>query len=455
MCIIIARPFAGVVEDSWLVNSRLHHEDGVGICYVADGQMVVRKGLWDIETVRREVALAGDNDFLLHFRNASPGMTINDDNCHPFSFTCWPDKREGSEVEEDRFQFAVVHNGKIAWPNSKDYSDTYHYVKELLMPLLSELPWMIDTEWGMNVLARCLNQQGNDSNKMAIMRLDRFTGDYDTCIINRKAGSEKGLFWFSNYTFNYSPRAFTDFEHDEAANYYRSRRAHHHGPPTATHVHQPPLALLAGGNAMDRISELAKPDVHGWIWSFHDNCWKNIHTGTLADKLMNRQRPFPLRNDEPDKDKDDDMPAPKSRRVVLKHLSDYDQNKLLSEARTLLEWCNIPAKDFKALGWERRLSLLRTHYIKLQSPNLDGASMEDVDVDIIKEIKGGVELDWGSYLMEEFPEGVALSKAGDLVSSYDANVEAEKEAALNALPATLVSQEDADRHLDARFPDGY
>lgn len=132
MCIIVAKP-AGVdiPSDTVLSNCFDGNPDGAGMAYARDGQVVVVKGLMELEDVYAALANEGigkDTPMVLHFRWATSGRLVAE-NTHPFPIT--------GNVKEFRMLRwsgkvpAIAHNGVIGL-GEKEWSDTAVFVRDML-----------------------------------------------------------------------------------------------------------------------------------------------------------------------------------------------------------------------------------------------------------------------------------------------------------------------------------
>jgi len=107
MCIII-------IEDSQQItyemidNSRKNNPHGYGVLWYKDNyqngeNVVVQKGMWDAEKIWENAQKYHKLGYkgIHHFRDASPGFPVIEDNCHPFEYI----------TSDDTYYF--FHNGTL------------------------------------------------------------------------------------------------------------------------------------------------------------------------------------------------------------------------------------------------------------------------------------------------------------------------------------------------------
>ncbi len=177
MCLAIYKPIDKEIKLSELEAGFNANRDGAGFAYVEDGKIHIKKGYFKWDEFLKAYIPHEKKQMLIHFRLATHGAE-DAFNCHP-----WP-CGDG--------KFAVIHNGILSYPSSAQKSDTGHYVDEVLDPVLSQDPNMMD-----NVGFRWLVEESiGVSNKIVILRED---GRYR--ILNEKQGLWHEGSWFSNTCF--------------------------------------------------------------------------------------------------------------------------------------------------------------------------------------------------------------------------------------------------------------
>src|SRR5579863_4595682 len=127
MCLIIQKP-AGKTVPQWILKSASEYNpDGVGILYVEQDTVQVRKWL-NIKPVKlgRKLNRLQDVEVAIHFRMTTHGKT-NTDNIHPFP------------VAGNRW---LMHNGVLhkhtpALGKHAELSDTRCFIRDFLNPLIA------------------------------------------------------------------------------------------------------------------------------------------------------------------------------------------------------------------------------------------------------------------------------------------------------------------------------
>ena len=154
----------------------MHNQDGIGVMYVENGEVVVKKFLpkdsqeaWAIyqEHIKgRECAT--------HWRMKTHGL-IDMENCHPYHVV-------GNVY--------LMHNGVLSTGNDKDRtkSDTWHYARDYLAPLLLSNPSLIREPAFQKMLGAHIGQ----GNRFALM------DEQGLVIINEHHGTTYKGAWLSN-----------------------------------------------------------------------------------------------------------------------------------------------------------------------------------------------------------------------------------------------------------------
>lgn len=171
----------GLLHDIYSSNS-----DGVGAMYVTSKRKlrtpkVLPRTLGECIAFIRQLP-DDDRNLALHFRMKTHGH-IDLTNCHPY------DVIPG--------QIALMHNGILSQGNKADptKSDTWHYIKDVVRPMLAEAPKMFLNQAWLNLIEEDIST----SNRFAIM-----DSEGDLVILNRETGIEHAGLWFSN-TYAWSP----------------------------------------------------------------------------------------------------------------------------------------------------------------------------------------------------------------------------------------------------------
>jgi hypothetical protein len=413
MCIAIHKPTDKSIDSKIYEDCFFRHSDGAGFCYVdpVTNEIVLLKGFFKDQQLIDAIKPLEHHAMLIHFRTASPKMLINAANCHPFVF------RTGI-TEEDKagkFQWAMIHNGKLDWRNTEKHSDTACFMHDFLMHHLNRYPDFLDHDEGMWMMERMIG----DRNKMAIMRLDRTAKTTTVYIVNEKAGNEEKGIWFSNLTWKYATTNSYDYGYGE--NYMFP-----HGAKAAGLVNA--ATQLDPGIYKDR-EKFETPDANGWKWSYFRDRWLNDKTHLEAFELSTRARPYTsykytgmnkteyeawlkqqgrtefaivtpnpkLVTIDPEKvevPRDADVVTagspntPNSSASGLDHLNKDEQKDLDHEAECFLRRSQWGKKELRKMNAEERI-----HFLRLGCRNLvEGcADMEDpmLDLWMVGQIKAG------------------------------------------------------------------
>lgn len=285
MCLLIHKPAKKKIEDSRFENAFKNNEDGIGVAYVCPEakDLVVHKGFMKLPeflSFYKEKNLEA-LDCMIHFRAASPGMVVSKEMCHPFMiasgryFTL-------DNSEDAKFVFAVGHNGKLPWRDTKKESDTALFVKEAIIPIVERDPFFFDyTETTM-----LMEKFVADSNKLCIYRFNRETKKLNVSFVNEKGGTgmrqahwDSGC-WYSNDSYK---SAWAEVMNPVTVNY-----THHYENSVWDHSNYRPTFD-------SRLGNFATADATGWKWDFTKHLWVNMFTKTEAKTLVSRPLPFYMR----------------------------------------------------------------------------------------------------------------------------------------------------------------
>lgn len=295
-----------------------NNEDGAGMAYVDDGELMIDKGYTTFEAFYEQYKeLEGTRDMLIHFRAASPGTTISDEMCHPFMIN---DSLEVLDDGTNKYAFAVGHNGRLPWAIGKcGESDTHQFTEQMLTPLLRQNPYFLDYNHGILLLERFIG----DINKMVIFRFNRENKKLSIYIINPKVGTGfkqarwvEGV-WFSNDSYIKITKA-PDYRVGQFSNDYDGHLPGMYSADSATggagasgsdkseakqtgtqgegkEDKATKTAVEQQKDKGDEITEYIKsidfgPDKNGWYWDFKIDCWKNTQTGLTAPNLDTRPK---------------------------------------------------------------------------------------------------------------------------------------------------------------------
>lgn len=199
MCLIICRPQKNIdsytLDKERILNAIESNNDGVGILYKKNNRVQVIKSLeTDPETIYamlEEHLKEADRlgvDFLAHLRFKTHGR-VSEENLHPFRINT---TRRGGPV-------FMMHNGVIRsndrWEKdaeTKGLSDTYHFAKYVLGPMIKNNPRLIRNHQFRNLLSRDLGR----TNRLALMDKSG-----DVFLIAADGGHSEGGLWFSNNNY--------------------------------------------------------------------------------------------------------------------------------------------------------------------------------------------------------------------------------------------------------------
>jgi len=217
MCLIINKPAGVSFSDTWLQDFFGYNQDGYGIL-VSDGAKIAvfKNATPKVEEFIEDMNTIKDNEALIHLRMRTHG-DIDKANTHPYKIL----SKEKSGVD-----LWVMHNGILsnAASDRKEMSDTWHYIRDTLQPILEECPSLLQ-----NQAFQALIGEHIGNNRLAFMdNLGRIT------IINEKQGVQFNKCWLSNtYAWSHNkqpgkeppghrwPDAYEDEDYGEV--YYRPK----------------------------------------------------------------------------------------------------------------------------------------------------------------------------------------------------------------------------------------
>ncbi len=182
MCVIIAKPETVKLERAIYQEAFRVNKDGAGFAYISNRKIHIRKGYFNFKNFYSALKEHEDKMLVVHCRIQTCGF-VNEDNCHPFLI----------EIPDTPYSYIVAHNGTLKWPSTKEKSDTRHFVEELLTPLFTKNPEILDEPW-----CRWMLQEAVGGNKLVIVRYNKDTNLYTTHIINEALGVKDKGCWFSN-----------------------------------------------------------------------------------------------------------------------------------------------------------------------------------------------------------------------------------------------------------------
>jgi hypothetical protein len=184
VCLITASKKGILLDDTRFLASESHNPDGIGIMFPEGGRLRIIKNM---ENRDKRLAIyksiPTDRPHVLHQRYATHG---NKDlkMCHPFRVT---------DKEKHGLDLFVMHNGVMGAStvdiHSQGKSDTWHFVKDYLRPILSQNPRLVRNSGFKRMVSKLIGS----GNKLVFL-----DNEGVTTIINRESGTVIDEFWFSN-----------------------------------------------------------------------------------------------------------------------------------------------------------------------------------------------------------------------------------------------------------------
>jgi hypothetical protein len=175
MCLIIDRPAYATIDTKLLHNGLCNNPDGWGIMAGMGEDLLIKRGVepdsfWDAYKDFDGTACT------IHFRWATHGSKALK-NTHPFTIC------DG--------RYAVMHNGMIDQVECDDpnRSDTFHFARRLLQPVLRKNPEMFGTK----ALTERIEKYVGTYNKLVILR-----NDGEKMFIDKRQGLKYDQLWLSN-----------------------------------------------------------------------------------------------------------------------------------------------------------------------------------------------------------------------------------------------------------------
>lgn len=184
MCLIIANPNGRLVAEAYIDNAFSTNHDGFGVMWSKDGELKIRRGLFNRGQVKEILHRFHDTEtpYVAHFRYATHG-TLNATNCHPFP------------IVDDLGGIAMVHNGTLTGKKWRDplRSDTNLLAEKIKTHILREdfVSKSLFADSASVVSDRYKEAIGSD--KLVFMN-----GYGEMSILNEKNGHWMNGIWFSN-----------------------------------------------------------------------------------------------------------------------------------------------------------------------------------------------------------------------------------------------------------------
>jgi hypothetical protein len=136
MCLIINKPANFNFNDAWLKDFFSYNQDGFGIMYAEDSVLhIVKKVPKSDKEFLKEMKKIEAKEAVIHLRMRTHGE-INEANTHPYPVL--------NRVEHG-IDLWMVHNGVLsaAAKDKPHMSDTWHYIRDTIKPMLSLHPELL------------------------------------------------------------------------------------------------------------------------------------------------------------------------------------------------------------------------------------------------------------------------------------------------------------------------
>jgi len=188
MCLLIYKHANIVIPEDHLEEAFCNNSHGAGFVVrmvneAGQGYLHRERGFFKFADFIEAYRPFAANQGIVHFRLATAGKK-DEENCHPFEIT--------SDLH-------MGHNGiiSIAQSISKDHSDTWHFVEQVIKPIRDD---MGDNKFLANTGLHFLLDQSIGHSKLAFLHAD---GRY--LLINEEAGhwddKKNPQIWYSNDTY--------------------------------------------------------------------------------------------------------------------------------------------------------------------------------------------------------------------------------------------------------------
>jgi hypothetical protein len=205
MCLLFWKPADVTFEDAWLTDFYTRNQDGYGVMYFEDGKVVYEKAIGKVQDWIKFFRSHEHREACFHLRMRTHG-NIDMENTHPYVV------RGFDKFDENETPMLLMHNGVLHTDNSRDKtkSDTWHYIRDYIRPLIANDPLMVHEPYFQDVIGKHIG-----SNRFAM--LDR-TGKF--VIINKQQGVTWRNVWFSN-TYAWSATKAMPPKHQSYVSDYR------------------------------------------------------------------------------------------------------------------------------------------------------------------------------------------------------------------------------------------
>lgn len=203
MCLLVHQPKDVELPEDFLEGVFKRNSDGFGCMWSEDGKLHFAKVL--PRTAKEFVAAhrkyTAGKETVWHARMRTHG-DVDFENCHPYPVFAF-------EFSADEDPLLLMHNGVLSTGNDRDKtkSDTWHFVRDYLRPLLDKRREMLYEP----TFQRMLGGFIGSSNKFATM-----DAAGRVVIVNKSAGLEFRGAWLSN-TYAWDYRKFVPVQYSSSS----------------------------------------------------------------------------------------------------------------------------------------------------------------------------------------------------------------------------------------------
>ena len=183
MCLMIEKAANVTFTEPWLRDFYLRNNDGYGFMYSEGGKLHIHKAVSTADGFVAAFKEREDKAMLIHLRMRTHG-DIDLLNCHPYEVLS---ADEGGQMGA----LWMMHNGVLSQGNAADKtkSDTWHYINNVLRPLLLPDPTILRNL----MVQKLIGSDISSGNRFGFM-----SSVGDTIIINKHTGVVWNGAWMSN-----------------------------------------------------------------------------------------------------------------------------------------------------------------------------------------------------------------------------------------------------------------
>lgn len=193
MCLIVHHKLGTVFPQDEIVDWYSRNQDGYGVMYAENGTLKFVKGIGVLDDWLKFYDKHKHRECVFHLRMQTHG-DVDLVNCHPYPVFGF--EGEGSTD----FPMLLMHNGILNTGNKADSSksDTWHYIRDYLRPMLRNNAEFTFTNAFHNVVGSHITSANRFVFMDALGRVQ---------IVNKSTGVEHRDCWFSN-TYAWSAHKF-------------------------------------------------------------------------------------------------------------------------------------------------------------------------------------------------------------------------------------------------------